>query len=137
MLPKSWRYSSQTGDCADSSPQSKILRQWSGSRGGSEPRDWTRALAAWMPLPCAPSNLAEQPGAGVGPIAFGGRFGNAKCFCGLFVGQTHEVAELDQVGFARMLGSETVKRFVYGEQSVFVFHRRGNLGGRTVDADAL
>ena len=44
------------------------------------------------------TDLLEQPGTRVGPVAFGGAFGHVEDFGGLDVGEAYEESEFDEFG---------------------------------------
>src|SRR6266404_7450776 len=64
---------------------------------GGERSDQSRLLGA---------DFCVEPGAGVGPVTFGGAFGNAQQRGGFSNGHANEVAEFDQVGFLFVFRSE-------------------------------
>src|SRR5581483_1088962 len=53
-------------------------------------------------------DFGEEPGASVGPPAFGGRLGDAEGFGGFLKGQAGEEAEFDQIGFLWLDGGKFV-----------------------------
>lgn len=63
-------------------------------------------------------HLTLEPCTGVGPVAFGGSWGNAENFGGLFDGETREVTKLDQFRKLPVFDSKFVERFVQGKQLV-------------------
>src|SRR4051812_25716573 len=60
----------------------------------------------------------EEPGAGVGPPAFGGSEGDAEDFGGFFDCEAGEVAELYQFGLARLQRGEAVEGVVHSEELI-------------------
>src|SRR5438046_2284671 len=58
------------------------------------------------------ADLPEKPGAGVGPMALGGRGRDAEDLRRLFDGQADEIAELDEFGLLLVVGGEPVQGIV-------------------------
>ena len=59
-----------------------------------------------------------EPGAGKGPVSFGGRRGDAEDFGGLFDGQSDEITKLEQFRLLFVLGGEFFQRFIESQQFV-------------------
>src|SRR5262249_38892005 len=94
--------------------------------------DWLSGSGKTLPWwPSAAVDLAVQPGAGVHPVAFGGRGGDAERQGGLRQGQAGEVAQLDQACLEWIFALELPQGFVQ-RQEVFVglIPRRGEQRGR-------
>ena len=64
-----------------------------------------------------------KPGAGVGPPALGGCFGNAQHRCGFLDRHPYEIAELDQFHFRLIERGQLVERLADCEQLLAI--RRG------------
>src|SRR5262249_13036239 len=68
-----------------------------------------------------------EPGAGDGPVSFGGDRRDTQAGSGLLDRQAGEAAELDQLGLERRLPGEFVRRLVEVEQVVeLVVERKGD-----------
>ncbi len=86
---------------------------------GGERSDQSRLLGA---------DFCVEPGAGVGPVTFGGALGNAQQRSGFSNGHANEVAEFDQVGFLFVFRSEFFQGVIDGQEVVTrraVGRRRG------------
>ena len=66
------------------------------------------------------TQFLKKPGAGVGPPAFGGDFGDAERTGGLGVVETGEIAQFYQFGLRRVMACEFFERLVNCEQLVIV-----------------
>ena len=82
---------------------------------GGERSDQSRLLGA---------DFCVEPGAGVGPVTFGGALGNAQQRSGFSNGHANEVAEFDQVGFLFVFRSEFFKRVIDGQEVVIVLNHQ-------------
>src|SRR6266545_5269070 len=67
-----------------------------------------------------PSDLPEQPRAGVGPVILGGARGNAERVRCFVIGHADEVTQLHQFRFDLVLDCEFVERFADGEELVVI-----------------
>src|SRR5438128_718287 len=72
-----------------------------------------------------PGDLLMEPGAGVGPVALGGRRGDAEEPGRLGAGEAAEIAQLDQLRLDRVLSGQLAQRLVDGQQVVVRLPRRG------------
>ena len=79
------------------------------------------------------ADFAEEPGAGVGPVALGGGGADAQDFGGFLEGEAGEVAELYELGLLRVVQGEAIEGVVDGEQFV-VCNGDGNLDILKIDA---
>src|SRR4051812_34587605 len=72
-----------------------------------------------------PLDLAEEPGAGIHPVALRGRRRNAEGPGGVVDRQSGEVAELHERGPGRLAGLQLPQRLVEGQEVV-----GGGIGGQ-------
>ena len=72
-------------------------------------------------------DLLKQPGAGEGPVAFGGAFGDVEDEAGFGIGHAGEEAEFDEFGGGGLFGFEFLESFVEHEQG-FVVGLHGDAG---------
>src|SRR6266853_1963117 len=79
------------------------------------------------------ADFCVEPGAGVGPVTFGGALGNAQQRGGFSNGHANEVAEFDQVGFLFVLRSEFYQGVINCQQVVVVLNQQLDI----VKLDAL
>jgi hypothetical protein len=63
-------------------------------------------------------DFAEEPGASEGPPALDGGDGNTELFGGLFLSQSNEETEVNQLGTARIGLAQAFERLVQREQFV-------------------
>ena len=72
-------------------------------------------------------DLLEEPGAGEGPVAFGGAFGDVEDEAGFGVGHAGEEAEFHEFGGVGLFGFELFEGFIEHEQG-FIVDLHGDVG---------
>jgi len=88
------------------------LRAFCEERGGMPPGEALTDLGGL--------NGAEEPGAGEGPPAFDGGFGDGEDFGGFPIGQADEEAEFHQLRHFGFLSGKLVEGFVDGEELILL-----------------